>query len=81
MTSFEAGFIKCAFEHGLSEQQAVHALKRAAEYPGSEHLFKQLPEEHEQPEQSPGDLDVLSNLLKEELMHGQMSAAKQKINL
>lgn len=81
MTSFEAGFIKYALEYGLSEQQAVHTLKRAAEYPGSEHIFKQLPQESAEHEQSPEDLDVLSNLLKEEFMHSQMSGAKQKINL
>jgi hypothetical protein len=81
MSSFESGFIKYATEYGLSADQAVHMLKRAAEYPGSVEIFKQLPDESDSAPQSPSDLDVLSNLLKEELINHHMSAAKQKISL
>jgi len=64
MTSFEAGFLKYAEEYGLSPEEAAHTLKRASDYPGTQEMFKKLPEEAAQNE-NPEELDQLSDLLKQ----------------
>jgi len=79
MNSFEAGFIKYAEECGLSEQQGVHILKRAMEYPGAQAMFKDLDEE--QHNQSPDNLAALTDLLKQHLVHSDMETAAKKIQL
>lgn len=80
MTSFEAGFIKFAEESGLSAEQAAHIFKRAMEYSGSQDIFKQLPDEQPS-ETAPEDYEVLANLLQQELIDKNMSAATQQIKL
>jgi len=79
MTSFEAGFFKCAEECGLPNQQAAHIFKRAMEYPGAKHMFKDLDEEPQA--QSPDNLAALSALLKQHLLHSDMEIAAKKIQL
>ena len=79
MTSFEAGFIKYAQECGLSDEEAAHTLKRAMEYPGTQQMFKQLPEEDDV--QQPEDLETLKQLLHQELIDKNMSSDMQSINI
>lgn len=79
MTAFEAGFIKYAQECGLSNEKAAHMLKRATEYPGTQEMFKQLP--HREEEQDPGALDMLTNLVKQDLIDQHMGEEHKKIQL
>ena len=78
MTAFEAGFIKYAQECGLSANEAAHILKRAADYPGTQELFKKLPDGQEE---HPDDMDTLSNMLKQELIDEHMNNSVRKIQL
>jgi hypothetical protein len=80
MTSFEAGFIKYAEECGLSYEKTVYTFKRAMEHPAALAMFKELPEEEEAP-QVPGNLEALSSLLQQQLVHDDMEGAAKKIQL
>jgi hypothetical protein len=80
MVSFEAGFIKYATESGLSDQQAVQMLKRAMDYPGAQDMFKELPEEHEQ-QTNPGNMAVLADMVKQQLLHEQIGDYQKQIQL
>ena len=77
MTSFEAGFVGHARECGMSDQQALHILKRAADYGGVQELMEAQAQDDE--DQSPGDLDVLKSLLQNEFLHDRMYAVKKRI--
>jgi hypothetical protein len=79
MTSFEAGFIKYARECGLSDDKATHILKRAMDHPGAEGMFRTLPEEEDH--NSPDDLEMLTQLLKQELIDKQMSGETKTIQM
>lgn len=79
MTSFEAGFINQAKESGLSDHEAAHFLKRASEYPGSQELFKRLPDNEDN--QDPSSFESLANLVKQEAIDKQFSGYKKKIEL
>jgi hypothetical protein len=80
MTSFEAGFIKYARECGLSDDKTAHILKRAMDYPGAGGMFHTLPEEEEE-QNSPEDLEMLTQLLKQELIDKQMSGETRTIKM
>jgi hypothetical protein len=79
MTSFEVGFLKYAEECGLSDDQAAHILKRALDYPGTADMFKTLPQKEST--DSPEDLAVLANMLKQELVDKQFDGAVQQIKV
>jgi hypothetical protein len=79
MTSFELGFLKYAQECGLSLDRATRMLKRSSEYPGTTQMFKNLPKQEEDSE--PGQLDVLANLLKQDLIDQHMGEETRKIQL
>jgi hypothetical protein len=81
MTSFEAGFIKQAEELGWPEAQASQLYKRASEYPGAEHLFKEMPAHGEAEGDTPEELDALSNLLKQELIDKNFSGATRHVQM
>ena len=78
MTSFEAGFIKYAEECGLSLEKTTHIFKRAMDHPDALAMFKAMPEEEPQ---VPGNLEALSNLLQQQLVHDDMEGAAKKIQL
>ena len=73
MTAFETGFMKYAEECGLSNYEAAHILKRASDHPGTQEMFKQLPEEEETSKHSSRDLELLSELLKQDYIDQQMN--------
>lgn len=69
MTSFNLGFIDHAISCGLPEAQAVHMLKRAADHPSAQQLFKSLPNEQVQPDE---DLEALTHLMHQDNVDSQM---------
>jgi hypothetical protein len=75
MTSFEVGFRKYAQECGLSKEQTAHILKRAADHPAVESMFKQLPVEDMQSQ--PEELDNLSELVNQDKIDQQMKQASR----
>lgn len=79
MTSFEAGFYKYAEEYGLPPSEAAQILKRASEYPGTQEMFKKLPDDSAK--QSPNSLAELKEMLKQQLLHEAISADTKKIQL
>lgn len=79
MTSFEAGFVKYAKESGLPDEQATYIFKRAMEHPGAQSMFKDLDEESQQ--QSPDNLAILSDLLKQHYLHDDIGNAVKKIKI
>jgi hypothetical protein len=76
MTSFDAGFVKCAEECGVSFKEALHMLKRAMEYPGTEHMFKYLDDTQGH---SPEDLAALAEMFKQDLIDQNMAADKKRV--
>jgi hypothetical protein len=76
MTSFEAGFIKYAEECGLSNEQAAYILKRAADHPDTQELFKELPHTEEE---SGEDLDNLKDMLSLDELDKQMQLDSSKL--
>lgn len=80
MTSFEAGFVKYARECGLADDKTAHILKRAMDHPAAEGMFRSLPEEEEQ-QNSPEDMEMLAQLLKQELIDKQMSGQTRTIQM
>ena len=85
MHAFKLGFISTATAYGLSAEAADRMLKRAFEYPDTANLFKdispQQENQDEEQEDSPEDIESLSELLKQELLHRHMDAAKHQIQL
>lgn len=79
MTTFEVGFIDYAKENGLSEKQAAHFLKRAFDYPGTQEMFEDLPNNEQ--EHSPETLEPLMHLLKQEDIHNLLTDEHRKIHL
>lgn len=79
MTSFEAGFLKYARECRLSDDQTAYILKRAMDHPGAEDMFKSLP--HEEEQESPEDLDMLAQMLRQEFIDNQMSGETKRIQM
>jgi hypothetical protein len=75
MTTFELGFRKYAQECGLSKEQTAHILKRAADHPAVEEMFKQLPTETQ--EAKPEDMDNLSDLVNQDKIDQQMKQASR----
>lgn len=75
MTSFEVGFRKYAQECGLSKEQTAHILKRAADHPAVEEMFKKLPAEEIQ--EQPEELDNLSELVNQDNIDQQMKQASR----
>jgi hypothetical protein len=74
MTSFEAGFIKYAKECGLPDAQVAHILKRAADHPAVQEIFKNL-----EGDDSPEETEDLNDLWQQEAVDKQMSALNKKI--
>jgi hypothetical protein len=72
MTSFEAGFFKYALERGFSESEAAHLLKQASEYPAAEQMFRSLPQQEEEQQHSPDELEALAELLKQKAIDSQL---------
>ena len=70
MTSFIVGFVKHAQECSFSEEEALHLLKHALEYPAAEQMFRTLPSEEE--EHSPEELETLTELLKQKAIASQL---------
>lgn len=78
MTSFELGFIKYAQECGLPNPQAVHMLKRALDYPGSQETYIKSAEETNY---TADDLDVLSGLVAHAELDMEMSQYRSTLNI
>jgi hypothetical protein len=81
MTCFESGFIKEASSFGITSDNALALLKRALEHPQTSDMFKQLPQDADGEENSSGNLEMLGEILKQDLINQQMSADYKKINL
>ena len=86
MNLIKLGFLKYANECGVPESQALHLWKRAADYPGSEEVFKNLsmpttPTANPAVEQSPADLEVLSKLMEQEKVDAEMQKMKQQLGI
>ena len=54
---------------GLPEAQAAHMLKRAADHPNAQQLFKSLPTEQVEPDE---DLEALTHLMHQDNVDSQM---------
>lgn len=79
MTSFEAGFKKYSEECGLSQEKAAHILKRALSHPEAQQMFKELPDQENN--QSPDELDTLTNLMHQDSVDNHYSEAAKKLQL
>jgi hypothetical protein len=79
MNAFEAGFLKTASEYGLTEQQAVHILKRALAHEEAHGLFKSLPDDSE--DENPEELEDLKELMRQDFIDRHMSATRHQIQL
>jgi hypothetical protein len=83
MNLIKLGFLKYANECGVPESKALHLWKRAADYPGSEEVFKNLsiPTTSSNAHQSPVDLEVLSKLMEQEKVDAEMQKMKQQLGI
>jgi hypothetical protein len=83
MTCFELGFLSTAQEYGMAAQEASRILKSAYLQDRDNQLFKRLPEpeEDEDSQISPADLEALKEMLKQDFIDKHMSAAKHRIQL
>lgn len=84
MNLIKLGFLKYANERGVPESQALHLWKRAADYPGSEEVFKNLSiptTSNPAVEQSSADLEVLSKLMEQEKVDAEMQKMKQQLGI
>jgi hypothetical protein len=78
MTSFELGFLKQAEEYGVAVDHASHILKRAMDHPGTQEMFKELPQDEEH---SPEDMEVLQELLQQNLINEKFNGQAKQIQL
>lgn len=81
MTCFEIGFVKEANFRGISKSNALGLLKRALEHPETSEMFKKLPQDADGDDSSSNNLDMLTELLKQDIINQQMLSNTKKINL
>jgi hypothetical protein len=78
MTYFEAGFLKYAFEAGLSSNEAAQLVKHASAHPEIEGLFKNLKGQQAE-ETTPESASTLSDLMLQELVHQHMMEGRKSL--